>query len=92
MGGQSDSGIAPALDDIHGFAMNAAIESVLQTLSLAERILLVEEIWDRIAAEPENVPVSAAHRAELDRRLANLERSPDPGRPWTEIRDELRRR
>jgi putative addiction module component (TIGR02574 family) len=72
--------------------MNAAIESELRTLSPAERILLVEEIWDRIAAEPDSVPLSPAHRAELDRRLDELEKNPDPGRPWSEVRDELRRR
>jgi len=72
--------------------MNATIESELQALSPAERILLVEEIWDRIAAEPAAVPVPAAHRAELDRRLDDLVRTPDAGRPWTEIRDGLLRR
>jgi putative addiction module component (TIGR02574 family) len=72
--------------------MNPAIESELRGLSPAERILLVEEIGDRIAAEPESVPVSASHRAELDRRLDSLEKNPDQGRPWDEVRDELRRR
>ncbi|ACB75222.1 addiction module component, TIGR02574 family [Opitutus terrae PB90-1] len=72
--------------------MNPAIESELRALSPAERILLVEEIWDRIAAEPESVPVSASHRVELDRRLDSLEKNPDQGRPWDEVRDELRRR
>ena len=72
--------------------MNATIETELRTLSPAERILLVEEIWDRIAAEPDNVPLSPAHLAELDRRLDALEKNPDPGRPWVEVRDELLRR
>ncbi|MGH7943935.1 MAG: addiction module protein [Opitutaceae bacterium] len=72
--------------------MNATIEAELRALSPAERILLVEEIWDRIAADPESVPLSPAHRAELDRRLGALEKNPDPGRPWAEVRDELLRR
>ena len=72
--------------------MNAAIETALLALSPAERILLVEEIWDRIAAEPDLVPLSPAHRAELDRRLDALEKNPEPGRPWAEVRDELLRR
>ncbi len=72
--------------------MNATIETEFHALSPAERILLVEEIWDRIAAEPDAVPVSAAQRAELDRRLDALEKTPDAGRPWTEVRDELLRR
>jgi putative addiction module component (TIGR02574 family) len=72
--------------------MNATIETELRTLSPSERILLVEEIWDRIAAEPATVPLLHAHRAELDRRLDALEKNPDPGRPWAEVRDELLRR
>ena len=72
--------------------MNATIESELRMLSFAERILLVEEIWDRIAAEPDTIPLSSAHRVELDRRLDALEKNPDSGRPWAEVRDELLRR
>lgn len=72
--------------------MNATIESELRALSATERILLVEEIWDRIAAEPDNVPLSPAHRSELDRRLEALEKNPESGRPWAEVRDEILRR
>jgi putative addiction module component (TIGR02574 family) len=72
--------------------MNATIEAEFRALSSAERILLVEEIWDRIAAEPESVPVSPAQRAELDRRLDALSIQQDDGRPWAEVRDELLRR
>jgi len=38
------------------------------------------------------VPVTPAQRAELDRRLEALEKNPDTGRPWSEVRDELLRR
>lgn len=69
--------------------MSPTIESEFRALSPAERILLVEEIWDRIAAEPASVPLSAEHRAELDRRLDTLDKTPDPGRPWSEVRTEL---
>jgi putative addiction module component (TIGR02574 family) len=72
--------------------MNTVVESELRSLSHSERILLVEEIWDRIAADPDSVPISPAQRAELDRRLDALEANPDPGRPWAEVRAELLRR
>jgi putative addiction module component (TIGR02574 family) len=39
-------------------------------LPVAERIRLVELIWDSIAALPEAVPVSEELKAELDRRLS----------------------
>jgi putative addiction module component (TIGR02574 family) len=60
-------------------------------LPISERIELVEAIWHTIGedASPDALPVSAAHRAELDRRLADLELAP-LGRgcarlpPWNE--------
>ena len=42
----------------------------LANLSVPEKILLVEDIWDSIAAEESQVPVPEAHKRELDRRLA----------------------
>ena len=40
-------------------------------LPAEQQLKLVEDVWDRIAASPENVPVPDWHRAELDRRLAD---------------------
>jgi putative addiction module component (TIGR02574 family) len=45
-------------------------------LSVPERILLLEDLWESIASEPSNVPVPQSHRAELDRRLAAYEKGP----------------
>jgi len=50
--------------------------SEIARLSVPERILLLEELWDSIAAEPSSVPVPQSHRAELDRRLAEYEKNP----------------
>ena len=45
-------------------------------LTVAEKMLLVEELWDSIAAEGARVPVPDSHRKELDRRLAEYEKHP----------------
>jgi len=58
-------------------------------LSVSERIQLVEEIGDSIAAHPESLPVSEAQKAELDRRLADYRADPRQGRTWEEVRDSL---
>jgi len=36
-------------------------------------------------------PLPESHRAELDRRLAELEENPDSGSPWEEVRARLER-
>jgi putative addiction module component (TIGR02574 family) len=38
-----------------------------------QRLKLVEDIWDSLAASPTDVPVPQWHLEELDRRLANPE-------------------
>src|SRR5436305_7199724 len=61
----------------------------IDRLSLPERILLVEEIWDSIAETPEEIALTEAQRAELYRRLAAYETDPQAGSTWEEVRTEL---
>ncbi|HEX8407611.1 MAG TPA: addiction module protein [Thermoanaerobaculia bacterium] len=55
----------------------------------AERLQLVEAIWDSLLEVPEAVPVSEEVKAELDRRLDAYYADPSSARPWTTIREEL---
>ncbi len=59
-------------------------------LPVAERIRLVEEIWDSIAEVPDAVPLTDAQRRELDRRLAAYRRDPGAGSPWPQVRKRIR--
>ncbi|MBB4634319.1 addiction module protein [Longimicrobium terrae] len=54
-------------------------------LSMAERIQLVEEIWDSIAADADNLSLTGEQREELDRRLDAQAANPGVGRPWQEV-------
>lgn len=40
-------------------------------LPVDQRLELVEQLWDSIAADASQVPVPDWHKAELNRRLAN---------------------
>lgn len=61
-------------------------------MTTAERILYVQELWDRIAAETDAVPLSDAQRVELRRRLADHEAHPETSIPWEVARGQVRRR
>jgi putative addiction module component (TIGR02574 family) len=63
--------------------------SDLLELPVAERLQLVEAIWDSLVEVPEAIPISDDVREELDRRLAAYYDDPSSARPWREIRDEL---
>jgi len=58
----------------------------IKKLSVAERILLVEEIWDSIAADQESLELTDAQRRELDRQLEAYHASPGAGSSWEEVK------
>jgi putative addiction module component (TIGR02574 family) len=56
------------------------------SLSVDERIRLVEAIWDSIAAEPSQPELTAAQKQELERRLAAHTAAPEAVVPWEEVK------
>ena len=64
----------------------------IKALSIPERILLIEEIWDSIAAEQESLPITQEQRDELDRRIAAWEASPKSGDLREEVKSRLQGR
>ncbi len=66
------------------------IPSEISRLSVAERMLVIEEIWDSIVAEQELFAATDAQKAELDRRLDLCRSSLREGLPWEEIKRRLK--
>lgn len=71
--------------------MTSDVQSVFD-LSPAEKLQLVEDLWEDLAATPEAVPVHDWQRAELTRRKANLQRQPAAGLAWEEVQRRVRAR
>ncbi len=61
-------------------------------LSLAEKLQLVEELWNDIASTPDQVPIPEWHKAVLDRRQAQLDRDPSAVLTWEETLKRIKRR
>jgi putative addiction module component (TIGR02574 family) len=68
------------------------MKSDLRKLPLDERLELVEDLWDSIAADNNALPLTPEQRAELDRRLDAYEADGDPGRPAEEVIEEIRKK
>jgi putative addiction module component (TIGR02574 family) len=64
----------------------AATLAEIASLSVDERIRLIEAVWDTIAAEPDRLELTDAQREELDRRLAAYAESPDCTIPWEDVK------
>jgi putative addiction module component (TIGR02574 family) len=61
-------------------------------LSVAERIQLVEDLWDSLVVNPDDVPVTQAQRDELDRRLQAQRDNPSAGMSWQQVKADIKRR
>jgi putative addiction module component (TIGR02574 family) len=71
--------------------MNPPIASVFD-LSPTEKLQLVEDLWDDLAANPANVPVLDWQLDEVERRRNNLELNPYSAMTWDEIQRRVRSR
>jgi putative addiction module component (TIGR02574 family) len=70
----------------------STVRKDIQSLSVSDRLQLLEEIWDGLVATPEAVPVTDAQRKELARRRRAHARNPSAAKPWAEVRARLHRR
>ncbi len=61
----------------------------IDRLSVEQRILLAEEIWDSIPDEAELPPLTEAQQQDLQRRLAAYEANPAAGSTWEEVKARL---
>lgn len=61
-------------------------------LSPPEKLQLVEDLWDDLAASPSAVPVHEWQKNELARRKANLMSKPGSALTWDEVKNRVRSR
>lgn len=61
-------------------------------LSPPEKLQLVEDLWDDLAATQEAIPVHQRQKEESVRRKANLQNNPASGLSWDEVKRRVRSR
>jgi len=71
--------------------MDPSVFSVFD-LSPPEKLQLVEDLWDDLAAMPSEVPLQDWQQAELARRKANLTSNPASALAWEEVKRKVRAR
>ena len=67
------------------------MEVHLRDLPVSERIKLVEDLWDSIAADQSALPLTTAQKTELDQRLDAYELDRNHGRLVDEVIAEIRK-
>jgi len=64
----------------------------IKELPVEQKLVLVEELWDSIAADCQSLPLTDVQRKELDRRLDAFEKGTNSGRPAAEVTEEIRQK
>ena len=62
--------------------MNTSIVAEALKCDVAERILIVEDIWDSIAEAPHSISITESEKKELERRLDSYHKNKSQGTPW----------
>jgi putative addiction module component (TIGR02574 family) len=82
--------IAPSMSG-RRWQMDSNSDSVFN-LTPPEKLQLVEDLWDDLAAIPSDVPVHEWQKEELARRKANLMSKPASGLSWDQVKRRIRSR
>lgn len=69
--------------------MNTEFTQVFE-LTLSEKLQLLEDLWDSIASEPDQIPVLDWQKEELARRKAAHLQNPGSGSSWEAAKERIR--
>ena len=67
-----------------------SLEEILE-LPAAQRVELAQQIWESVHEYPDTLPLTAAQKAELERRWTSFEQTPEAGDLWEDVKDSLLR-
>ena len=64
----------------------------INKLSLSERLLIVESIWDSILSAKENISVTEEQKSELDKRYREYKNDPEDSSDWETVKKRIQSR
>lgn len=65
------------------------IIETFRKLPPSEKIRLVEELWDEIAAEAARLPLTESQRRLLDKRIQQHEQNPEDVEAWEKVKKDI---
>ncbi|MHB1562121.1 MAG: addiction module protein [Isosphaeraceae bacterium] len=63
-----------------------AVLNEVESWPVDDRVRLVQDVWDRLADQGYEPELTAEIKAELDRRIEELDRNPAAGIPWEAVK------
>ncbi|THB69169.1 MAG: addiction module protein [Gammaproteobacteria bacterium] len=60
-----------------------------QELTVSEKIILAEKLWDSVANNDSTIELSEAQERELDKRIESYSVNKDKGSSWSEVKNRI---
>jgi putative addiction module component (TIGR02574 family) len=70
----------------------SALPEDLLSLSVEDRLQLVDQLWESIRQQPDSLPLTKEQKAELERRLEEHQRDPEAAVSWPAVMEKIRNR
>jgi len=83
----SEAGDDPEHSYLTGDDMDyQSVLSEVKSWSVDDRLRLVQEVWEQLPEHIHGSDISDEMKAELDRRIEEMDRSPESGVPWEVVK------
>ncbi len=69
--------------------MNSLLFEQISPLSISEKLQLIEDIWDSILTNSEQIPLTTSQKYELDRRLVSYKNLDHEGESWEVVKQRI---
>jgi putative addiction module component (TIGR02574 family) len=69
--------------------MNSLLSEQIMPLTVAERLQLIEEIWNSISNDESEIALTSAQQEEIERRLASYTDIKNQSKSWQEIKQKF---
>ncbi|MCP2728819.1 addiction module protein [Limnofasciculus baicalensis] len=69
--------------------MNSLLSEQILPLTITEKLQLIEDIWNSVVIEPDQIPLTQSQKQELDRRLASYQNIENCGESWGIVKQRI---
>ncbi len=69
--------------------MNSILSEQILTLTIPEKLKLIEDIWDSVVVDADQIPLTKAQKEELDRRLESYNNLQIQGESWEIVKQRI---
>lgn len=69
--------------------MNSLLSEQILPLTISEKLKLIEEIWDSVIIDADQILLTQPQKQELDRRLASYQNIENQGESWEIVKQRI---